>query len=602
MSRSKLLILTALLLLMVVPAGIAMAQEVTTTSAGATGTAVIWDDLALSDAITLNITGMTSPEAGTAYEGWLVSDDGSVKKSTGILMVADDGTVNHTLKSAGSVLIGLNERNSSGQTGYAILSATSDNQTDVTLNLSAGAMETQAVHIHTGQCGASLGGVVHRLTSFVGGSGMSVTTVNATLNSLRTGGFAINTHQTGNAGTYTSCGNISMESDSVTLALNEMSDSGQSGWASLNAKGGQTEVVLSLAEGVVDTELVHIHAGQCGATLGGVVHSLTSFTGGFGGSVTSMVGATLASLRTGGFAINSHKAGEPGVHTTCGNILSDHSFYSGENLIDTYNKAVITVEPIPDNDPGPSTVVLAIHEIPVAAMAHIRHLLTDWKVPAGTGILTNLKTELALALLHSRLADDVTTLAGVKQHIEHVVNIIEGPAGANFGDLDGNGSTQNPGDGVGALVHAADRKHAGFASSAAPDDTVMADHAAKVMEYGGDAETWAMQARDEALRALTQTDILFAKLVLGGTIGLLDTALNGNANTGEGGADQAYVEGQLMATYTLMPGAPTPTSEPEGPATGGVFMPAAARMALALAALLLVSGGLLVLSGRRSRA
>jgi hypothetical protein len=595
-----------------------MGQEGTPISAGASGTVIIWDDLALGDAITLSITGVTPPEAGTVYEGWLVSDDGSVKKSTGILTVADDGTVNHTLKSAGSVLIGLNERNSSGQTGYAILSATSDNQTDVTLNLSAGAMETQAVHIHTGQCGASLGGVVHPLTSFVGGSGMSVTRVIATLNSLRTGGFAINTHQAGNAGTYTSCGNISMESDSVTLALNEMNASGQTGWASLNAKGGQTEVVVSLAEGVVDTELVHIHTGQCGDTLGGVVHSLSSFTSGFGGSVT-MVGATLASLRNGGFAINSHKAGEAGVYTTCGNILSDHSFYSGENLIDTYNKAVITVEPIPDNDPGPSTVVLAIHEILLPAMAHIRHLLTDWKIPAGSGILTNLKTQLALALLHSRLADNSTTLAGVRQHIEHVVNIIEGPTGANFGDLDGNGSAQNPGDGVGALVHAADRKHAGFASAAAADDTVIADHAAKVMEYGGNAETWAIQARDEALRALTQSNVLFAKLVLSGTIGLLDSALHGNANTGEGGADQAYVEGQLMATYSLMPGAPppkqeltptpvptptpTPTPEVKPPdSVGETSIPAAAQMALALAALLLVSGGLLVLNGRRSRA
>ena len=390
MSRSKLIIIPALLFLLAVPVGVAMGQEGTPISAGASGTVIIWDDLALGDAITLSITGVTPPEAGTVYEGWLVSDDGSVKKSTGILTVADDGTVNHT-------------------------------------------------------------------------------------------------------------------------------------------------------------------------------------------------------------------------------------FYSGENLIDTYNKVVITVEPIPDNDPGPSTVVLAIHEIPLPAMAHIRHLLTDWKIPAGSGILTNLKTQLALALLHSRLADNSTTLAGVRQHIEHVVNIIEGPTGANFGDLDGNGSVQNPGDGVGALVHAADRKHAGFASAAAADDTVIADHAAKVMEYGGNAETWAIQARDEALRALTQSNVLFAKLVLSGTIGLLDSALHGNANTGEGGADQAYVEGQLMATYTLMPGAPppkqeltptpvptptpTPTPEVKPPdSVGETSIPAAAQMALALAALLLVSGGLLVLNGRRSRA
>ena len=217
-----------------------------------------------------------------------------------------------------ALLIMLNEQNSSGQTGWATLTARGD-QTVVALDLSSGTLETELVHIHTGSCGDTLGGVAHGLNSFVDGSGSSVTTVGATLDSLRSGGFAINSHQTGNPGTYTSCGNIPIEADALTISLDEIDASGQSGWATLTARGGKTEVVLSLSPGALQTELVHIHSGQCGDTLGGVAHGLTSFAGGSGGSMTT-VDASLSSLRTGDFAINAHQAGSPGTYTACGNI------------------------------------------------------------------------------------------------------------------------------------------------------------------------------------------------------------------------------------------------------------------------------------------
>ena len=77
--------------------------------------------------------------------------------------------------------------------------------------------------------------------------------------------------------------------DVVSIILNEDNASGQSGWAALRAKGDQTEVVLSLPSGDLETEKVHIHSGSCGAdTLGGVKHGLTSFIDGSGFSVTTV--------------------------------------------------------------------------------------------------------------------------------------------------------------------------------------------------------------------------------------------------------------------------------------------------------------------------
>jgi hypothetical protein len=44
-------------------------------------------------------------------------------------------------------------------------------------------------------------------------------------------------------------------------------------------------------------------------------------------------------------------------------------------------------------------------------------------------------------------------LAGAKSHAEHVINIVEGESGANFGDWDGDGLVQNPGDAFGLLPY-----------------------------------------------------------------------------------------------------------------------------------------------------
>ena len=230
---------------------------------------------------------------------------------TGVMMEADPEDV---------VSIILNEDNASGQSGWAALTAKGD-QTEVVLSLPSGDLETEKVHIHSGSCGAdTLGGVEHGLTSFVDGSGFSVTTVDAPWSSLRTGNFAINSHKKGEPGVYTSCGNIPTEAEALTIAVDAENESGQSGWATLTARGDQTDVVVYIAPGALATELVHIHSGRCGAdTLGGVEHGLTSFIDGSGVSATT-VDAPLSGLRTGGFAINSHKKGEPGVYTSCGNI------------------------------------------------------------------------------------------------------------------------------------------------------------------------------------------------------------------------------------------------------------------------------------------
>ena len=123
--------------------------------------------------------------------------------------------------------------------------------------------------------------------------------------------------------------------------------------------------------------------------------------------------------------------------------------------------------------------------------------------------------------------------------------------------LDGNGITEDPGDGIGVLTHTIDRKHAKFAASEAPEDPVIAAHAALVDSFGQSAQELATLARDLALEVLGASDMTSASDLMGPGTGsvksLLEAAMNGVEEAGPGGAAQAYLEAQRMATYTLEP-------------------------------------------------
>ena len=239
------------------------------------------------------------------------------------------------------VLIALNEQNDSGQSGWAMLTGSGDD-TEVVLSLSEGSLVSNLVHIHSGQCGDTLGGVVHGLTNFA--DGMSTTLLEGvSLDSVLTGDFAINAHNIDDPSVYTACGNLPSNGDTFTIALDEQNDSGQSGWATLTDRGDDTEVVLSLSTGAMETRSVHIHSGQCGASLGGVVHGLTSFVGGAGGSSTLLEGVSLDSLLNGDFAINAHNAETGSIYTACGNIPARTAIDVGTASTLTYAGGMVTV-------------------------------------------------------------------------------------------------------------------------------------------------------------------------------------------------------------------------------------------------------------------
>ncbi len=220
----------------------------------------------------------------------------------------------------GDLVLALHQLGGSGQTGIAVLTAQGD-KTEVVLMATPGI--SQANHIHTGGC-LELGGIKYPLTDMK--DGQSITVVSVGLDSLMNGSFAINLHKAGAPSTYTSCADIPKKGNAVMVNLNEMNSSGQTGVATLVAQGLKTEVILYATAGV--SQANHIHTGDC-KTLAGVKYPLTEMKDGW--SVTQ-VAAALSDLTSGGMAVNLHKAGNPAVYTSCGDIPATAGMNTGSPM------------------------------------------------------------------------------------------------------------------------------------------------------------------------------------------------------------------------------------------------------------------------------
>ncbi len=261
---------------------------------------------------------------------------------------------------------------------------------------------------------------------------------------------------------------------------------------------------------------------------------------------------------------------------------------TGENLFAAFDKFVITVEPVPDSDPGPSDEIEAIHQKPSAAMAHIRSLTYSAEgnpaygsgnfhegTPKGSAV--GLREQVGVAIQHTGLGFEASELEMVQQHACHVVNVIDGTSGANYDAACG-----DPGDGTGILNYSdSTAAQAGMAAAAAPDEAVIVANGQLAIEGANAAAKSATQARAEALAAMASTDIAVGKIHIGNARDILNKAM--------GEASGAYTASQAMGTYSIAP----------PPDTGDYNVPTMALLSLLIGAALLVSGALVL---RRNRA
>ncbi|MBM3926668.1 MAG: hypothetical protein FJ320_11955 [SAR202 cluster bacterium] len=292
-----------------------------------------------------------------------------------------------------------------------------------------------------------------------------------------------------------------------------------------------------------------------------------------------------------------------------------HTYSNPEkrNLASIYDKFEITIEPVPDSSANASTKVAYRDQLPSGALPHIRHLLYSLNgnpnytsgphngVPKG--ITVGLREQTDLAHYHAGVAAASTTLSDVKLHLANVINIVEGSAGANFV-----ASSGNPGDGAGVLKYAGLAKtHAQLALTASSGDVVITRFEPNVSQSSDNVASWAGQARDAAIQGRATDSLTVAKAYASNAELLLNRSLHGfDANrdgtitwgTGEGGAAQAHLGAQNMATYNPIVFVPAPVP----PSTGDVSYTVFAVIALAAGAFILVSGGYFLRRNRRVHA
>jgi plastocyanin/uncharacterized membrane protein YozB (DUF420 family) len=256
-----------------------------------------------------------------------------------------------------------------------------------------------------------------------------------------------------------------------------------------------------------------------------------------------------------------------------GGASASYTAPDGANLAARFNRLVISQEPAGSNPAKPSGQPIFEGLLPAQAFQPLTQLLANGPgLPAQQGYVAGLRLQSDELVRHAQFVADAQAagdLAGLKRHAEHVYNLVAGSLDPKFGDLNGDGRSQNPGDGFGLLENGAQAGYlkatidSASAASGAPDATdAIKAHAEHTRISAENIQQWSAEARDLAL-ALTQAQDAAAlkqqtdRLVtLGQWIQRGDDA-NGDGEIapipGEGGGIVAYEHAQFMAGFGLFP-------------------------------------------------
>ena len=273
------------------------------------------------------------------------------------------------------------------------------------------------------------------------------------------------------------------------------------------------------------------------------------------------------------------------IRTGTADIVETYVSPSGENLLASYSRFAISVEPVPDAEPETPGPIAYSDTIPAGAFLHVGHLVVAFGPnPDSKGIAVGFVEQMAVASVHANLARSSSTLANQQKHSQHVINIVEGTGGANF-----DASPGNPGDGLGVLAYGADLvKHAQLAKDAAPEDESVVDGADDAIAATETAIVFAERAREEALLVVASGTSEFR-------VGKALDNMVSLTTLGVSDAEAAYIASQDIALFEGNAG--------EGdapPAVGDALVPAAAMAALLVGLLLTGAGGLLFFRRRQT--
>lgn len=178
----------------------------------------------------------------------------------------------------------------------------------------------------------------------------------------------------------------------------------------------------------------------------------------------------------------------------------------GEQLAGRFARLLVTTDAGFAVQPSGQTVYEAT--LPPLAFEQLGSLVGNGA--GGTGSVVKLRQQVDELARHIGLLDQSQAagdLEGVRRHGEHVYNLIAGSRDARFGDLDGDGRSQNPGDGFGLLLNGdqngyiAATREAALAAAESTDATPsIVTHGGHVAVCADNLQAWAEEARGLALQ------------------------------------------------------------------------------------------------------
>ena len=250
-----------------------------------------------------------------------------------------------------------------------------------------------------------------------------------------------------------------------------------------------------------------------------------------------------------------------------------HSWTSpdGGNLLEMYDMAVITVESVPDDDPAPSDMTAFSDMVDGGAMEQIRGL-----VVGDDSTLSMLQSQIDAAMMKVSEAQAADSMDGLMAATEEASGMA---------------------DEIAALAASAGEAAAAAMEASGKNSVDM--YAGKVMSSSGNVAAWAMAAKEDAAAVMAAGDLNTAKTLLNIVNGKLMAAANGIDATGMGGASDAYMQAQRMATFQLPAPAPAAAA---APAVGDAYVPATMQIMLFVALMLIIGGGALLYRERRQGA
>ncbi len=203
-----------------------------------------------------------------------------------------------------------------------------------------------------------------------------------------------------------------------------------------------------------------------------------------------------------------------------GSVALEWNSPNSENLLSGYSRFQVTLEPAAGSARPTGEVVFG-GGLETEALLNARRLFVKNEgqpaTPLNTAFSLGLTAQTEVAGQHVQNAANaaaIGALAEMRAHLEHVINILEGAGGPRFGDYNGNGTAENPGDGFGVI---------GYAGQMAESFK----NQAPVVEAAANVQAQTVAIQDKSLEIIQLDDIATASTQLGELKGLAEQLKTG---------------------------------------------------------------------------